>query len=160
MGFNRIPELIDNIKALTDHHLEIGILGDDASAPHGDGETTIGEIAAVHEFGATIQRVGTKSQMTTLIMIPERSFMRAGWDNHEKEVTKKIGELVDGVLVGRWNGDAVYVSIGGFVTTRLQKFLNALSEPPLAQSTIDRKGSDNPLVDTGKLKDSITWKVV
>ncbi len=32
--------------------------------------------------------------------------------------------------------------------------------PPLAQSTIDRKGHDGPLLETGVLRDSIGWEHV
>ena len=39
-------------------------------------------------------------------------------------------------------------------------YLTDLKTPPLAESTIRRKGSSNPLIDTGQLRSSITWQVV
>jgi len=39
--------------------------------------------------------------------------------------------------------------------------IDAISEPPNAQSTIDKKrGSTNPLVDSGLLRQSVSWERV
>jgi len=34
-----------------------------------------------------------------------------------------------------------------------------LRSPPNAQSTIERKGSSNPLIDTGLMRQTVTYKV-
>ncbi len=159
MSCNRIPELVENLQVLNNHHLEIGILsGQGAEDAHGDGEFTIVGIAAVHEFGVTIQRVGKDA--THLITIPERSYMRAGWDSKQADIDKKVQYYLGQVIDGKIDAYTFFNIIGEQVSSYLQEYLVALSAPPLAQSTIDRKGSSNPLVDTGRLGDSITFKVV
>ncbi len=164
MSYNRIPELVENLQALNNHHLEIGILS-------GQAESEIVMIAAVHEFGvqisvtpkmrAYLHHIGIHLKAETdTINIPERSFIRDGWDAKNDDVLKKIEHLLGMVLDGKLDAMTFYEAIGGQVVSYLQEYLVALSTPPLAQSTIDRKGSSNPLVDTGRLGDSITWKVV
>ena len=42
----------------------------------------------------------------------------------------------------------------------VQQAIVQLKSPPNAQSTIDKKKSDNPLIDTGQLVSSIRWAYV
>ncbi len=155
---NRIPELIKELEELASHNLEIGIIGKKAGAPHGESGTPMGVIAAAHEFGATIKREGNNA--THLITIPERSYIRAGWDSKEGDITKHIEYQVDRVLTGHSTADACYTGLGNRIADYLREYLMALSSPPLKPSTIASKGSSQVLVDTGQLGSSIDWEVV
>ncbi len=164
MSYNRIPELVENLQALNNHHLEIGILS-------GQAESEILMIAAVNEFGvqisvtpamrAYLHHIGIHLKAeTTTINIPERSFIRDGWDAKNTDVEKKIEYYLGSVMDGKLDAITFYEAIGGQVVSYLQEYLVALSSPPNHPVTIERKGSSQPLVNTGRLKDSITWKVV
>lgn len=41
----------------------------------------------------------------------------------------------------------------------IQMEITALSSPPNTPSTIARKGSSNPLIDTGAMRGAVTWKL-
>ncbi len=148
---NRIPELVQELQELANSHVEIGLLS-------GKAETEYLMIGGVNEFGATIERMGKNGPYT--ITIPERSYIRSGFDTHERDITDKLKLLLDGLLAGQTSAATVYDMIGVQVMDYLKEYLFALSEPPNAPSTIRQKGSSNPLMDTGKLKDSINYKVV
>lgn len=160
---NRIPELIKELETLASHHLEIGIMGED--------DTELTMIAAVHEFGVDIQvtpkmraflhTIGIHlKKETEVIRIPERSYIRAGWDSKLPDIEKKITMLLDGVLMGQITAMMFFEGLGPQIEAYLREYLVALSTPPLKPATIARKGSSNPLVDTGRLKGAITWRVV
>lgn len=139
--FNRIPDLVRELQYLTTHQVHIGIFAD---AERNDDAPML-VIAYAHEFG---------------VKVPERSYLRAGFDANADEIQAKMEYLLGLVLDGKITGQQALNAIGGFITTRIQAYLTDLKTPPLAESTIKRKGSSNPLIDTGQLRNSITWKVV
>jgi len=139
---NRIPETVHRLTAFRGKQLKVGVLGDAGSE--------ILLIARVHEYGAPS------------IYVPERSFLRAGFDKHFEEIASKSEELAKQVLRGHLDAEAALDALGAFLAGKLQEYITDLSEPPLQESTIRgrRFGGANPLVDTGRLRQSITWKVV
>ncbi len=138
---NRIPELLEQLEYLKSHTLEVGILGDET-----DSEILLR--ANVHEFGAPS------------INVPERSFIRSGWDQHENEIQRTAEMLLDAVFAGSITAEAMFEALGGEIVSVMQEFVEKLSFPPLKQATIDRSGRSNPLIDTGQMRGSITWRVV
>lgn len=47
---------------------------------------------------------------------------------------------------------------GQQMATAIKEYATELSSPPNSAMTVDRKGSSNPLVDTGAMIEGITWK--
>lgn len=50
--------------------------------------------------------------------------------------------------------------VGGVIRDELRQSINTLKDPPLAESTIRRKGSDKPLVESGWMQKSASFEVV
>ena len=50
-------------------------------------------------------------------------------------------------------------AIGAFAAGGVQTYMTELKNPPNSAYTIEQKGSSNPLIDTGTLRASITWKI-
>ena len=113
-----------------------------STARYEDG-TPVAAVAAWNEFGTET--------------IPERPFFRNALAESERSVgrilqagldTKKM--VVDERLAGR---------VGAHVQGQIQESITALKEPPNAPETVRRKGSSNPLMDTGTLRNSVSWEV-
>ena len=51
------------------------------------------------------------------------------------------------------------LGLGEKVVADVQRKIVALKDPPNAPSTIAKKGSANPLIDTGRLRQSIDFEV-
>ena len=49
--------------------------------------------------------------------------------------------------------------VGSFVASLISKKIVDIKSPPNSPKTIEDKKSSNPLIDTGQLKNSITWEV-
>lgn len=137
-------ELKSTKRRLEQAELTVGIQGAVAKQPRGD-DLNMAQLGAVHEFGSR--------------NIPARPFLRPGVT--DKGQRKKAQDIFDKRLnpleastVDRALG-AVGESIVNFIQERIAKGI----EPANAPSTIAQKGSSKPLVDTGRLRQSITWEV-
>ncbi|NLB56586.1 MAG: hypothetical protein GX811_12655 [Lentisphaerae bacterium] len=160
---NNIPKLLEVLDALWSHQIQIGIFGSD--------DSTILMIAAVHEFGCKItvtpkMRAYLHSQglhlkaSTKQINIPERSFIRAGFDEQKERYEKRAAMLLDKVIHLELPVGTFFNILGEYVAGQLQEYLTDLRTPPNSPFTIARKGSSNPLIATGLLRQKITHKVV
>lgn len=130
--------------------VRVGILDDSPKkAREGDGgRYSLVEVAAVHEFGAPAAG------------IPQRSFIRATVDLNATEIARLQHSQMSLFVQGKATLRVGLDRIGMKVAAMMQKRIAAGIEPPNAASTVARKGSSMPLVDTGQLRSSITWVVV
>jgi len=160
--FNRIPDLVRELQYLASHQVEIGIFADASR----DGAVPMLVIAAANEFGAKIPKRQARFEdldgenPEKWVIIPERSYLRAWFDENVDVLQATMERLIGQVVEGKISGRAALETIGGYVVTHVQAYMVDLKTPPNAPSTIARKGSSNPLIDTGQLKDAITWRVV
>jgi len=125
----------------------------------------------VHEFGARIKVTDKMRKWfaaqgyplrkeTTHIVIPERSFIRAGFDESEKAFLEEAKKwLIEAFRKGTPT-DTVLNALGLQLQGMMQEYLRSVSEPPLSDMTIEMTGRSNPLVNTGKLLESIVFEVV
>ncbi len=160
---NKVPQFLKMINDLTSTHLEIGIFGED--------DSEILMIANINEFGynfkvsdkmrAYLHDMGLHlKETTTEIKVPERSFMRAGYDKEKSNMIDKGEILLKKVITLQLSVDTFYKTLGEYIVGLLQDYLTTLKNPPNHQFTIEQKGSSNPLIDTQRLRESITYKVV
>lgn len=111
-------------------------------------------IASVHEFGVTIQ------QERGSIVIPERSFMRTTFDEKKAEWFEFVKRQLNNVFEFKIDAQTLYARLGARMVGDIQEKITDLDAPPNAPSTISKKGSSNPLIDSGGLRRSITFRVV
>ena len=126
--------------------VNVGIMGKEASATKQGGGLTNVQVATFHEFGAGD--------------VPERSFIRAGVDENQQKIILLQAKLAKGVVQGKLTTKKALEILGLEVQNLIQRKIESNIAPPLKQATIDRKRSDVALVDTGQLKNSVTFKVV
>ena len=126
-------------------------------------------LAKIHEYGVNINvtdkmRGYLSSQglhlkaSTTVIHIPERSFIRNGWDSNANNILNKIEGLVSDIIKGS-NVQVLTNGTGDLVVKALKDYARDLSSPALHPFTIERKGSDDPLIDSGGMVGSIDYEV-
>ena len=137
-GWNRIKREVQKSGGV-----KVGVMGDAGTSDEGADMLLI---AAVNEFGSADGRV------------PERSYIRAGFDKNRSKLRNTAAALWGRVLDGDMDQRQALGLLGETHQDQVQKFLTALSDPPNAASTIAHKrGSANPLIDTGRLRSSIRW---
>lgn len=123
----------------------IGILEEDFDKKHSESNATIGEIASYNEFGTS--------------RIPSRSFIRAPFDAHQG-YEKLRTSLLRRVASGRLDIESAMNILGSSIAKSFIKGINDGIDPANAESTIDKKLSDTPLVDSGDMRDHITYKII
>lgn len=127
--------------------VKVGIFGNKTTRK--EGQLTNSEIGAIHEFGSFSRG------------IPPRSFLRLPVSMKSEQIVEDaskgaIAKLADGDNVG------ILRTFGFACVKAIQEAFSTAgfgSWAPNAPSTIRRKGSSAPLIDTAQLRRSITSKV-
>ncbi|MEA0552956.1 hypothetical protein U1P98_04430 [Lysinibacillus irui] len=143
---NNIPRVIQSLKDLKKYEIEVGVFGSNGA------EYVM--IAGVQEFGITIRNERGS------IVIPERSFLRTTFDDKNNEWFTFLKKQIEHVINGRINAQILCERLGAKMVGDIQEKLTDINSPPNAPATIAKKGSSNPLIDTGGLRQRITYKVV
>ena len=74
----------------------------------------------------------------------------------EQELGKKLAGLIDPTTMTVSVADAA--EIGRFAVGIIQGRIQDLRYPPNAESTLILKRGDNPLVDSGEMRDAVSWE--
>lgn len=90
--------------------------------------------------------------------IPERSFLRSTLDRRRVEYADILAELVNRSLDGQ-PARIDLERLGAIVVGDVQMTISSNVPPPNAASTIRRKRSSRTLIDTGRLRQSISYEV-
>lgn len=142
LGWNKIAR---TVRAMTQNTvLDVGVFG--SAAPRQGGGLTNPEIAMVHEFGSPVAN------------IPERSFLRSTMDTNRAKYTKEIQRIATKIFDGKTAYAAMNL-LGMRAANDVKNTIRAHVPPPLQPETVARKGSSTPLIDTGQVINSITWKL-
>lgn len=120
--------------------VSIGFM-EDATYPDG---TSVAAVAFWNEFG-----VPEHNQ-------PPRPFFRNMIEEHQDEWPAQMAAQAKGT---NYDGPRVLGLMGELIKGELQQSINDLDSPALAASTVARKGFEKPLIDTGHMLNSVTYKV-
>lgn len=122
------------------------LVGVPAGKTEADGTSTA-LVAAVHEFGSPERG------------IPERSFLRAGLRASFFAITRLNVDSLRAVANNTMSVDTALARTGAVAAGGVQKYIPEGDFVPNAPSTVKAKGSSKPLIDTGHLRQSITYVV-
>lgn len=64
------------------------------------------------------------------------------------------------LIAGKMTAEELTNKVGARMQRDIQRTIRNLSYPPNSPITVNNKKSSNPLIDTGKLRQSVTYKVV
>lgn len=155
---NKFPEMERAAAQLNGRRVNVGVYGEQAW------------LAGIHEYGCKIpvtdkMRAYLHSQglhlkaSTQYITIPERAFLRNGYDQNRDGVADNAESILPAVLDGSIDIKRFLEMIGIFLSSNIKDYATALDSPSNHPFTIGQKGSSNPLVDTGDMIGAITYEV-
>lgn len=121
--------------------VEVGILATEGDAEKGPG-LTLYDVAEQNEFG---------------FGVPERSFIRAFFDETEPEARRVLAERLKEALDKTGRKEALH-KVGVWLVAKCQARIRGHIEPENAPLTVKIKGSSTPLIDTGQLWTSISYR--
>lgn len=97
--------------------------------------------------------------LTKSVTIPERSFLRSGFDSCHMEVVDGIGNALGSYLVSRQHVETILKMCGKQLASQIKKYARELKDPPKSKITISASGKSNPLIQTGEMINSITYRI-
>lgn len=123
-------------------------------------------IAKVQEYGATNVPVGgefgefwRKRTGRSTINIPERSFIRNGWDSNEGAIMPVVELVAKQYARGAISEDTLFSSVGNTVANAIKDYMRTLNDPPNSPLVVEFKGFNDPLIHTGELLRSVDYDV-
>lgn len=144
----------------------VGLLAEDGAQP----KTVVEYLSAVQNFNAQEAAGEPKTLLEVAVInefgregVPKRSFLRGWVDQNRKQIRDQIVKTLvldvkqsglENLMLTRTLG-----LIGAWGQGQIQEFISNRIPPPNAPYTIEKKGSDVPLIDTGQLRSAISWKV-
>lgn len=136
---NEIKKALNQL--VTDKFVTVGI--HEGSQQPEDGDLTMAELGAIQHFG-TEENDG---------FIPERRWLDVGVESGKAEYVETLAEgVAKGTAPSR-----VLAQVGNLAVGYTQKYIDDFTTPANAPSTIAKKGSSHPLIDTGAMKQSVTF---
>lgn len=120
------------------------------------GSVEVGFFKGTHTYpnGKDVTTVARDNDKGTK-RIPERPFMiPAGNKAANKTINITVGSIAGGM-----DEQQALSRAGELFVGFIQKEITNLKEPPNAESTILKKGSSNPLIDSGDMRQSVQWKL-
>lgn len=91
--------------------------------------------------------------------IPERPFMRNMARNNKGKYIRILKAEAREILLGKANLGMTMRKLGQLGVQDVRAEIDALMSPPNSPVTIERKGSSKPLIDTGRMRRAVTYKV-
>jgi len=122
--------------------VDVGIID---AGKHPSGDITVAGIGYAHEYGTAT--------------LPERSFMRSTIQKKKKEIIALQKKLLSQIIKKAMKVETGLGLLGEFMADAITQKIVSISSPPNTPETIAAKGSSNPLIDEGHLKNSITYEV-
>lgn len=141
---DKTKTIFAELAVLNSSTLAVGVIGHAAKWSPGNGGANMADIATFNEYGTRA--------------IPARPFIRTAIDenaaSYEKMIKKGLGYLVK-------PGGAVTLlnRLSLKTVADVQRKIVTIKTPPNAASTIKAKKSSNPLIDTGRLRQSISAEI-
>lgn len=127
-------------KLRTPYYTLVGI-HESAGVEPNSGGMTVATLGAIQHFGNDV--------------IPERRWLDTGAESGTKEYLDVIREGVEDGL----DSKQIMARVGLEAEGAIKQYITDLDTPPNKPSTIKRKGSSNPLIDTGNMRASVTSTV-
>lgn len=148
--------------------------------------TSIPMVAAVQEFGGTIEHPGGTKYITDAVVgkgknqrlatrfvsndfkgntettkahtieIPARPFMRPTIAAHKGEWGSDFGKVL---TKEDYNVNTALTQMGNLIAGQIRQSIKDVTAPPLAPSTVARKGFDKPLIDTAVMWNSVDYEI-
>lgn len=145
LGFEKVVQAIQDLQV----GVVVGILQDRGGEVAEGGELTLAGYAAVNEFGTKDGHV------------PERSFLRSTVAENEGRYVRELVDAARSVMVGDAEIEAAFGMVGLGAENDVKDKIRDLRDPPNAASTLRRKyPGDNPLIDTGRMRQAISHAVL
>lgn len=122
-----------------------------------DGKKVLGKSAGITENGKYV----VLFYLLDHVRIPARPFLRKAFYDNQRKYRRLVKVGIDEIIYDDKKGHDLLVKLGKTGVSDVRESIKRWTKPGNAPLTIDNKrGQNNPLVDTGRLIKSVTYKIV
>ncbi|MGR6617640.1 hypothetical protein ACU6QK_15580 [Pseudomonas rhodesiae] len=146
VGTQQVEEALKQLAKRLEGQTRVLVGVPEGAGSYEDG-LTIATIAAVNNFGSADGK------------IPAREFLQPAINKGAPQYQRLAEIMIPKVLAGSMAMTTLLEQMGNLAEGHVKQEITDLDTPPNAQSTIDRKGSSSPLIDTGALRQSIRYVI-
>ena len=132
---------VKELEKLRNMEIHVGFQSGDGSYDDG---ADVAEIAAYNEYGSSDT--------------PARPFMKQSWESHESDL-KQVCQQANNVIANGGTAEQACKIIGVAGVGFVQQEIVDGNFAPNAPSTIAKKGSAHPLIDTSRMLQSVKYVV-
>ena len=145
VDFKGVEKLCTRLKKelATIKGVKAGYFEGDAYPPDRGG-LELAKNALIQEFGSSVNNIPSRPFMRNAVDKDEAKWARALQDGMEKELSLRQCMKQVGVEMQNSIADSI----------------DEMQDPPNAPATIRKKGSNHPLINTGLLKNSVSYEVI
>lgn len=141
---DRVPAMLKAVRDLVKQEVLVGIPSENAGRDEG-APINNAELGYLHEYGAPAAN------------IPARPFLVPGVEGAESKFTPHLKAAAQAAISGEGGRVAQGLGRAGIVAaTAVKRKIDEGPFAPLSEATIQRKGSDKPLLDTGQMRNAVT----
>lgn len=146
VGTQQVEQALEQLAKRLEGQARVLVGVPEGAGSYEDG-LTIATIAAVNNFGSADGK------------IPAREFLQPAINKGAPQYRRLAEIMIPKVLAGSMTMNTLMEQMGNLAEGHVKQEITDLDTPPNAQSTIDRKGSSSPLIDTGALRQSIRYVI-
>jgi hypothetical protein len=142
---DRVDDILAAVRDLGARDVKVGF--PESTGSRGGDDLNNPTLAYIHEYGAP--EAG----------IPERPFLVVGVESALPTITKVMKDGAKAALTGRNTAGQTLNRVGLVAQGAVQKKIVNGPFAPNAPGTVQRKGSDRPLIDTGALRQAVSYVI-
>lgn len=135
-------ELKKALKKSNNKGIDVGFL---SSAKYSNG-TQVAAVAYYNNFGT--------------INMPARPFFNKCVAKNTNKWLSTLSDMLKKNRKNELNVNSCLDMLGNVIVSDIQESITQLREPPNTEQTIKQKDSSNPLIDTGLMRKSVTYRIV
>jgi hypothetical protein len=151
---NLWPVILANLSLAKGSHAAVGFPSEKDKPHAGAGDLgahmTNAQVATANEIG---------SAPGVFPKVPARPFMKQTMDHTKPKFQGAMRDLVKMIFAGQMSTKIALERIGNLGASEVKWSFTVEKFAPNAAYTIARKGSSRPLIDTGALRQGVTWIV-
>lgn len=147
--WDRMKKVVQEMSAKGNNAVDVGLFGEQSS--------DLVDYASKNEFGDPANTFfGYRAP------IPERSFIRSTFDEQRDDITKKIDQAKLDIVLGKINKDKFLERMGLWFQRKVIEKIDRSPEWAAlnAPITVELKRSSHPLIDSGRMRQSITHRII
>ncbi len=141
----------EKLKVFDGLQLDVGYFAGQQGAKT-DSNFLLPDIAAVQEFGSHPRKKNRR--------VPKRSFLAHTFDRFKNRYRRQFRNNAVKTITNDTNPKRALLSVGENYRSDVVNRIVGLRTPKNAPWTIKAKGNDNPLIDSGTMKNNIRIRVV